>query len=435
MASANKILRTYNNFSQDNKKPFTELETKSLLQLSLEIAATAEINNEDPPKGYRYTATITNPLLNGLRSNALAGIGLRYEPGSIFPANPADPNRRQDFNTTTKPEGFTIPLATSVEYNVNGRLGDFSPNTNANVLNYIGFNPSTSATGSSDDALTVDGSFYQLPDAIFKSTLDSRSLTLAALQGNANFTAFPQSIALKRSFQVSDATTPNLTPGANPDSRTDLLPAYEVRSMKIENTGLVDREVKPVMDAMLVNAYVYAQEGSWLVIPGDYFRSNPPVRGIADQNGLLAGSYIDYNNDGKPDPGEYILSTPGNQNSTKVADLNRNGTADAGEKEAALRFVRYNSAPIQFYGAIVENQTAVVADVTDSTAGNPPIVKGAVQDWMDKWATYNDSGGKQVGAKSQFSFINYSYDSSLANETPQANQLRVPLTDGLLYQE
>ena len=109
-----------------------------------------------------------------------------------------------------------------------------------------------------------------------------------------------------------------------------------------------------------------------------------------------------------------------------------------------LEYLRYNSVQIQFYGSVVENQTAVVADVTDPNTGNA-VVKGAVQDWMDKWASYNDSrnvlnpGPLQTqtltGNLNNFKFIKYDYDPSILNGSIGANQLRVPVTDELLYQQ
>ncbi len=442
VTSANKILRTYNNFqTANNTKPFNEFPTspatvKPLSQLVTEIIGTQETTGGPTPEGYRYTASLTNPAFATLPSNALAGVGLRYEPGTVFvpPTNSPANNHREDFNenaAATPPNvGFTIPLATSVEYNLNGALSNLVTPSSSRVSKYIGFNPGTGLTDN-DDALTVDSSFYQLKtDMDKKSTLDSRILNLT-LSTDPTLTAFPQSIVLKRSAEMTDAAT------------SALLPDYEVRSLKLENVDLSTNEVKPVATAMQIDAYVYAQEGSWMVIPGDYFRSDAPVRGITDGTGKLIGSYIDYNGNklpdtaGVPDPGEYILS-----GAIKVADLNRNGKVDNGEKEAALRFVRYNTAPIKFYGAIVENQTAVVADVKD-TAG-VTLAKGAVQDWMDKWATYNDDPisnplagtmSANVGKTILFSFINYSYDPSLANSSVGASQLRVPITDDLIYQQ
>lgn len=450
-SSASKLLRTYNNFTPSNlpnPQTFNYTGSKTLRAFADEVSLTTDFrpgNNGQGVggnrSGYRYVATLTAPPLavppnlplDTLPALSLAGVGLRYDPGAVFvpstdPATTAANNRRKDFNTTA---GYTIPLATSVEYDFNGTAADqLMPTTTSPLIRYLGFSP---ILLSPDDATTVDESFYQTKANILKSTLDPRILNAPA------FPSFPaalatspdigQSIVMRRSPAVSDA------------ARSALLPDYRVRSFKLENfnSNLTSLRVKPVATSIKINAFVYAQEGSWLIIPGDYFRSTPQVRGIADSTGRVVGSYIDYGNTNpnviQPDPGEFILSDPSNVNSTKVADLNRNGVVDNGEKEAALRFVRYNYAPIQFLGAIVENQTAVVADVANPTAGAPPVVKGAVQDWMDKWTTYDDSAvaNTEAGKKEQFKLIQYTYDPAIANGN--ANGLRVPITDDLIYQQ
>jgi len=348
---------------------------------------------------------------------------LRYDPGTLFVAPTDSPanQRRQDINTKTRPEGFTIPLATSVEYDLNGAVANLLPNSQSRLTQHIGFDPKQA---DAEDTLTIDSSFYQHKTDIAKSTLDSRVLTLLP-SADPKLTNFPQSLVMKRAIALSDTATSNL------------LPDYRTRAIKLENTNLTDRSIKPVADALQINAFVYAQEGSWVIIPGDNFRSAPAVRGIADGLGKIIGSYIDYNNSKTVEPNEYILFDPNNASSAKVADLNRNGKYDGGEIEAALRFVRYNSAPIQFYGAIVENQTAVVANIASTTANAAPIVKGAVQDWTDKCATYNDSGANNadVGKPKLFKFISYAYDPSLADGSVGANGLRVPVTDDLLYEQ
>ena len=427
---ADKFLRAYQSFSTPNLKSFnnfTPPASKPLSQFASEIGMTAESQELPTPAGYRFVANVT-PALAALSTHALAGIGLRSAPGATFTAPPdsAANQRRQDFNIATQPDGFTIPLATSVEYDLSGTLSNLLPNTQARATKYIGFNPGT-ATTDNDDALTVDSSFYQLKTELFKSTLDARVFD-APVDPTGLTTLFstqPPSVVLKRAFALSDAATSNL------------LPDYRVRALKLENVNLNAQSIKPVTEALQINAFVYAQEGSWLVIPGGYFRSTPPVRGIADGSGRIVGSYIDYDNSKTVEANEYILFDPNNTSSARVADLNRNGKYDKGEIEAALRFVRYNTAPIRFYGAIVENQTAVVGDVA-AVAGNvAPIVVGAVQDWTDKWASYDDTNvvNSEAGKAAQFSFISYSYDPSLALGSIGANQLRVPVTDDLIYQD
>ncbi len=444
--STNKLLRTYNNFpaltAPTNQKDYASASTKTLTQFKDEITMNSPQQMGTTPNiiGYRYTATLNNSALGALPSYTLAGVGIRYAPQAAPPPTPLDPttpevsNRREDFNTTTKPEGFTIPVATSVEYDLNGTLAAIEP-IGSTGLKYLGFNP---VFGISDDALTVDKGFYQPKADILNSTLDTRLFaTPAAASG---FAPFPQSIVLKRSDTFSDT------------ARSTLLPDYRVRAMKLENYGSTNDEIKPIGGTMRINAFVYAQEGSWFVIPGDYFRTNPPVRAdINATTGAFTGSYIDYNNSSTPDqPNEYIKDGTG----LKIADLNRNGKADAGELQAALRFVRFNTVQIEFFGAIVENQTAVVSDIKLAGAlpAAPPLATGAVQDWMDKWASYNDNSlapytGAVPGATGNlknFSFITYTYDPAIADSSigvngdpgaPTFTGLRIPVTDDLIYQQ
>ena len=423
---ADKILRTYQSFSAPELREFDGFTapsaTKPLSQLRTEIIGTQQSRELPAPAGFRYDANLTNAAFATLPAHALAGVGLRYQPGATFeaPFDSAANQRRQDFGLATQPDGFTIPLATSVEYDLGGTLSNLLPNSQSRLTKYIGFDPTAAGN---DDALTVDFSFYQPKTEIAKSTLDSRVLSLLPAT-DPQLTSAPQSLILKRSFALSDAAT------------SSLLPDHRVRAMKLENASLNDQSIKPVAGALQINAFVYAQEGSWLVIPGDYFRSSPAVRGIADGTGKIIGSYIDTNNSKTVEANEYILLNPNNAASARVADLNRNGRYDKGEIEAALRFTRYNMAPIQFFGAICENQTAVVADVAAVAVGVAPVVSGAVQDWTDKWATYDDTGvpNSEAGKATQFSFIRYDYDPSLASGSAGANQLRVPVTSELIYQ-
>ena len=441
ITSPNKRLRTYNNFptmtgATSNQKDFTFAANKTLAQLITEISAHTETSAGVNPTTYTYTAT-PNGGIGALPSYALAGVGLRYAPGAtVFTTPPTAPapvgpanNSREIFSTAN---GFTIPLATSVEFNLNGGLADFQTIGETRSIRYVGFNP---AFGTSDDSLTVDRHFYQPVAAIStSSTLDVRTLTLPTTGAPAGFTTFPNSIVLKRTNAYSDA---NLS---------DLLPAYRVKAMKVESYASNSNDIKPSGGTMNINAFVYAQEGSWFIIPGDYFRSNSPVRADVDASGNFNGSYIDYANPGVPDANEYIVDGQ----SRKVADLNRNGVVDTGEYEAALHLTRYNSVKIEFFGSIVENQTAVVADVTvpGANIGDPLIVvqKGSVQDWMDKWVSYNDNRVAPIlpppgsspgvrGARNNFSFVSYTYDPAIQDGRPGANQLRVPITDDLLYEQ
>lgn len=423
---ANKILRTYNNFTPGNQKDFTNIiptpvppaPDKTLTQFAAEISGVQESTAVPPPTGYRYVATLTDPGLGVLPYYSLAGVGLRYAPGTDYVPNS---NQRQSFNVTPNtPDGYTIPMATSVEFDLNSALSNITPLSSSLAVKYFGFVPTYAAN---EDALTVDSTFYQLQKDIAKSTLDSRFVDLPPFPTTGTAPTYGYSTVLKRSNAFSDA------------SLSTLLPDYRVRALKMENINLSTLSIQPAALAPLtINAFVYAQEGSWLVIPGDYFRSNPAVRATVDVNGNLKGSYIDYNGDNQPTPnsGEYLTDSSGRE----YADLNRNGALNNGERLAALRFTRYNYFQIKFVGAILENQTAVVSDVKD-TAGTTTLATGAVAQWMDKWATYTDGSvtGATSGNPANFKFMSYTYDPSLANGGAGADDLKVPVSTDLLYEQ
>ena len=389
----------------------------SLAALEAEINALPGKQNAATKEGWKYKAT-NSAVPTDMPFFYLAGIGLRNEePGSTPPATTTD---GADIGTTA----YDIPLAMSVRLQRNGtdqNLTAFyapaTPPAISYTVPYFGFNPLYGVAGATpdanayEDALTVDQSFYQTDPNILKSILDSRA--------TATNLATDDALVLRENNDLLTGTAPIA------------LPEYRVRALKLENTQFpVTDPTKPVIKPVNldIDAYVYAQEGSWFVIPSDYFRTDPQVRAEVDANGIFIGTYIDdVIKNGMPDAGEYILD-----GTAKVADLNRNGIVDPGEAEAAFRFVRYNYR-INFYGAIVENQTPVVADVKD-TAGTNTLAQGAVQDWMDKWVAYN-STSTGTATDPKWKFINYSYDPSLANATPGANQLRVPVTDDLLYQQ
>ena len=432
VTNADKLLRIYQTSLTPNKDSFPNpLADKLLSDLNTEINGFAGNSDTVSGVGYQYEASLLEPptvipalsSIGTLRYYALAGVGLRYDAGT--PYTPADKGRKP----FSAPAGYTIPLATSVEFDLNSTLRDLIGPLGA-TAHYFGFNPSFAnpVPLPIEDALTVDKSFYRKDAESDKSTLDSRELPAV--------TALPvNSVVLKRTNAMTDP------------AKSDLLPDYRVRSLKLETFDLVPGAISPVASTMKINAFVYAQEGSWFIIPGEYFRADAPVRATVytsgPNTGNFKGSYIDYNRNNAPDcgAGECLLDSSSPQR--EIADLNRNGTNDYGERQAALRMTRYNYFQIQFLGAIVENQTAVVADVTMPSAGIgvPPVVvqQGAVQDWMDKWITYNDGPNGPApgvtGSKNNFKFMTYTYDSSLADGGIGANQLRVPVTDDLLYQQ
>ena len=434
LASTDKLLRTYNNFTADNRQDLPNPRTAQPLSGLLTQVNNVSQQRTMPNEGYKYTASLVQPdpvvdpgtglpipvNIGSLPYHALAGMGLRYAPATVFttPANTAANNKRVNFND---PAEVTIPLATSVEFDLNGVATTIKPSAAALTTRYFGFPP---AFGDSEDAVTVDSTFYQTDLKL--STVDPRIVDYTS----SSVGPYGYSIVLRR------PAAPNLAAA----TAFSALPDYRLKGLKYEFVDLTRTQTKPVANPMQINAFVYAQEGSWLVIPGSYFRSDSPVRAIVDGSGNYIGSYIDYANPTivpQPDTNEYIVDGSGR----RVADINRNGKADNGEYEAALRFVRENEARISFLGAIVENQTAVVADV--GLPNQTPVVKGAVQDWTDKWATYNDTSiGNNLGEvpnatgdTRNFSFVKYVYDPAIQSGSLGANQLRVPVTDDLIYQQ
>ena len=120
--------------------------------------------------------------------------------------------------------------------------------------------------------------------------------------------------------------------------------------MKMERMDSTSGNVTPGY-TMNINAFVYAQTGSWFVIPNALF-----------------------------DPAQFDTNTFGT--ASGVPDTNRNGQAGIGKRDAKLRYARANYR-VNFTGAIAENQTAIV----NSIPGTPIV--GAVQAWSNDWATYN----------------------------------------------
>ena len=409
--------------------------TFSLANLEAEVNALPGRQDDTLKKGWKYKATnsATPPEVPFFY---LAAIGLRDE------ASLPDVTTADGVDIGTK--AFNIPLATSVRLQRNAIIQSLTAPYNADdgmggsvlknyTVPYLGFNPLYGVVANPgdpnaiEDVLSSDQSFYQTDANILRSVLDSRS-------PSAPF-ATSDELILRQNTDLLTAT--------------DTLPEYRVRALKLENTNFGTPQdpavvapaplVKPV--DLQIDAFVYAQEGSWFVIPGDYFRPKNPVRSNVDGT----ASYIDFNNNGVPDAGEYVNGTNNGNNTASFdagdfADLNRNGIADPGEAEAALRLVRYNYK-VNFFGAIVENQTAVVADVKLANAQrtDPPIVAGAVQDWTNKWAAYDSTlpffDVRNPNIKDKFRFISYAFDPSVAVGSPGANELRVPVTDDLIYEQ
>jgi len=204
----------------------------------------------------------------------------------------------------------------------------------------------------------------------------------------------------------------------------------------------------PVAGANIeINAIVYAQHGSWFVIPGNYY-DNTMWSTTLGSGGNAGSTQVTFDVDtynrtrvpigswivlssasGLPGPGaeaRFITAVtqsavgvtgsvmvtldrpltqahPAGNNLDVNLDFNRDGFVTTNERNAKLRFLRYNYS-ITFRGAICENYTAPnVVDASGEIAD--------VRDWTDKW-TYPvpNSGGS--GAP-YFRSIRYTYDTTL----------------------
>jgi hypothetical protein len=364
-----------------------------------------------PPFDWQYTTSVT--AYGNLPLHYLAGVGSRVDFGAA--TVPAD--RRRDLNNPNVQAGvastpYAIPLATSINIAINSK-GDldniFNENWNTTLLpptytapsydrtNQFGFRPTfvdpATPAAPNEDVLTSDQSFYQTDP--LQTTLDSRNSPFDATTNPTGLNVGDNSLVLRQSSGLIAPTT-------------GTLPAYRILGNKLESVTITPATsiITAVTPAYTfnVNAYVYAQTGSWFVIPGQMFDER--LRGNISQ------TYLDANENLIAEPGEFIkgVNALGVQNTGTgwevgdFADLNRNGIIDPSDQGAMLRYNRYNYS-INFSGAIAENQTALVNDV--GTAA-----KGAVNDWMSKWATtrYDVAAATPV----THSRIQYTFDPSVA---------------------
>ena len=323
----------------------------------------------------------------------LAAVGNRLESvGAVLP----------DAKNVLSPNSYSIPMATSVELSFDGSTaamqderwnaarGSFGLTTQFGFSAAFGDN--TDLLSSREDALTVDQTFYN--GAAYADngayTLDSRSIDVASgahslvLRLNNNVVNDKKTV---EDYFKAPTTTKVLSD----------IPYYRLSRWKLENATFdaasheLDSLAPYAIDAdgatIAVRAYVYAQEGSWLVIPGDFFDND--TRG--------------------------------------AADLDRDGVISRREEVAAYRYHRYNYR-IDFHGAITENRSAVI-----ESSG---AVRGSVADWTDKWATVslnNLAAGfnpaSPSSAAGNFATINYSFDDDAARGLLEGDEgFRLPMT-------
>ncbi len=330
-----------------------------------------------PPYNWSYTSPPLAPNFAGLPFFFLAGVGTRYDDFGAVVA------RRNLISSD-----FAIPLATSVEIALDGARSDLRGDRWNTALNdfesvrQFGFSPTHGAglaptdPATWEDVLTSDQGFYTMG----RHTLDSRVLSTAS--------SGPHSLALRFAVESGQSGDPPLQ---SYFSGATSLPAYRAARLRLENVGLnaaPDYQLETVSPGATldVRAFVYAQQGSWIVIPGVAFdESVKSVRGVR-------GSYVETNDPPNgPDAGEFVDTAPPGFSDGDFADLDHDGVISRAEQVAPFRAGRYNYK-INFSGAIMEHHTALVRDPD----GAGPL-SGAVAAWMDKWSTVKIDAGNWNG--------------------------------------
>lgn len=363
---------------------------------------------------WRYTAVVDPDFTSYTAATPfhyLSALGNRLPYGP--PPSAGTPVTIWDGTTSTPAD---ILMATSITPFLNGS-GVSLLGFDGDGASQFGFSPTAyvPAAQAAEDGLTVDKSFYQgttaagIPDPTTNNaTLDSRALTGAAVGINP--------FVLRQNTGIVSNV---------------LLPIYRSGNMKLESVNPAafgspgSGDINPGY-MMNINAFVYAQMGSWFVIPTA--PSDPLLQQV---KGNAVSSYIDFNNNNTKDPGEYVTGTGANAG-LEGADLNRNGVLDVGEAQAHLRYSRPDYQ-IKFTGAIAENQSAIVNPVG--------AIPGAVQAWSNSWASYNVSGGTLSNPDGTSPTPNagvvYTFDPDYANNNldPTDPGFVMPQSDQLTYVE
>ncbi len=371
----------------------------------------------DPNWRYAETPETLQPVADRLThpdySNAvqpyyfLASVGNRSAVPGVWPYRAVVMTGGGAINTPQ-----TIPMATSVQLTMNGadallqndRWNNdwISPGVGGyETVAQFGFNPRHGVDGLSfvnrvEDVLTSDQNFYGTAP-----TLDSRILTTGSAVGpddTARVTLRFNNPLIAGTNRVADFF-------ANSPLALNRMPYYALSRLKLENldqlsTATHEFERLEPGHTINVDAFVYAQTGSWFVIPSGYFSDSA-------RNGQ---------------------------------DLDRNGTISRAEQIAGYRFHRYNYK-LNFTGAIMEHHTAIVN--TSGTGTN--IVHGAVSDWMNKWATTSiDPTNFPTGtfvpttmsyANDDFPNITYTFDDEVARGKLDDDEgFQLPIAPELSFQ-
>ncbi|WP_123580376.1 hypothetical protein [Abditibacterium utsteinense] len=384
--------------------PTTDAQAQAidLTTLSGAMNATPHSDNAPTPNTWNYSTSLPTAAYSGLPFFYLAGVGNRLDfPPFTADSIPSGLERRFDI----RPTAYQVPLATSISLFTNGAQSLLSnEHWNAALatprydqVNQFGFSPNyLDASNPSEDVLTGDQSFYQT-DPI-KSTLDSRQLTTGLVPG-------PNSLFLRQSNGIVPLTAPAV------------YPEYRLNGLKLENVGLKvisnEAKVDTINPAVLnitdpanpttfnVNAFVYAQTGSWFVIPGGLFDDRLKT---INPTATTVNTFLDINNNGTPEAGESIADgTTGNS----YPDLNRNGIVDDAERYAMARYSRYNYQ-INFNGAISEGQTPIINSMRSGPVPAPIVANGAVEAWMLSWSTIKKDSGVATPTNGR---MTYTFDS------------------------
>jgi hypothetical protein len=303
----------------------------------------------------------------------------------------------------------------------------------------FGFNPlffgptAASSIENWEDVLTADQSFYQNgTGAETSATYDNTDYKLDSRVMTTGFSNGWNTLGLELNQDAEkyfDGTPPPPPPSPNPH-----IPYYRLSRLKLENPGQLNPQYEfQNLDAgytLDIRAYVYAQEGSWNILPGGYFDEHVKTDS--------SGAFVDL-----PD-------SAGNYNGTRdlgeSADLNGDGRVSRAEQVAVYRYLRYNYQ-VNFTGAIMEQKTAFISDPD----GAGPLTD-QVSDWTNKWATIkitdldfsgptkadNFIPGNVNSVNGNFATVRYQFDPDAATNPSSIFDADIgwhpPISPELIYQ-
>jgi hypothetical protein len=394
----------------------------------------------DPPGGSYNTGLA--PTDFGPPFFFLASIGYRYPwstPAATKFGGMALPlPQPQQVNAATGT--WKIPMATSVGVHLNAWdvTDPLRNRTNGMAtlesdrleqVQQFGFNPwhfanptAPAFNNGNEDVITSDLGFYWSgagggDNGLY--TYDSRKITGYTLRPNAMNSL---------SFRLHPQAEPFFNATAN-DERARV-PYYRLSRAKLENitvnaAGDVT-ELKPGY-TLNIEAFVYAQEGSWIVLPGATFDASEPGQSPRKD---VRRTHVNLP----------ITGSTAGQDAGEDLDLDRDGAVTQAESAAVYRFRRYNYK-INFKGAIAENRSAVVA--------NSGTVDGAVQAWMESWPSFdletanfgtNGAGQPEVNAATldfgdEISSVEYEFDPAMMSTLQNlgADGIQVPMLPDVTY--